>query len=416
MAAPAPDRSRALLELIRDVTSTLDLQAVLDRSLAAIRQLIDFDGGSIQLIDGGALRMVAADPPAPPEAFQFRLPVGEGFGGRVAATGEVVYSPDATIDERAHPEGRRRASTAGVRSYFAAPLISQGRPIGVIQIDSFTVDAFPPDRQEAVLAFLPSVSAAVQNALLFSRERDALQRQQQTDRLKHDFLAVISHELRTPLTAILGFAATLASRARSLDPEMVVQMAARIERAGLRLGVLMDDLLDLSKIERGELEVLRSPTALHGIVERVMTERAGRADRVTVVLDDDLPAVLADAHRVYQVLTKLLDNALKFSADDAEVRIEGRRIDAHRVGLAVVDRGPGIAEGDVERLFEPFLQIEDPMTRTFGGMGTGLYLAREICAAIGGTLEVESTVGEGSRFTMVLPVSPVRPVTDAEAS
>jgi signal transduction histidine kinase len=416
MAAPAPDRSRALLELIRDVTSTLDLQAVLDRSLAAIRQLIYFDGGSIQLIDGGALRMVAADPPAPPEAFQFRLPVGEGFGGRVAATGEVVYSPDATIDERAHPEGRQRASTAGVRSYFAAPLISQGRPIGVMQIDSFTVDAFPPDRQEAVLAFLPSVSAAVQNALLFGREREALQRQQETDRLKHDFLAVISHELRTPLTAILGFAGTLASRARMLDAEMVVQMAARIERAGLRLGVLMDDLLDLSKIERGELEVLRSPTALRGIVERVMTERAGRADRVTVVLDDDLPAVLADAHRVHQVLTKLLDNALKFSPDDAGVRIEGHRIDAHRVGLAVVDRGPGIAEVDVERLFEPFLQIEDPMTRTFGGMGTGLYLAREICAAIGGTLEVESTVGEGSRFTMVLPVSPVRPVTDAEAS
>src|SRR3979411_969330 len=178
MAEPAPDRSRVLLELIRDVTSTLDLQGVLDRSLVAIRRLIDFDGGSIQLIDGRALRMVAADPPAPPEADQFRLPIGEGFGGRVAATGEVVYSPDATIDERAHPEGRRKASTAGVRSYFAAPLISQGRPIGIIQIDSLTVDAFPPERQETVLAVLPSRSAAGQNALLYSRARDALQRQQ----------------------------------------------------------------------------------------------------------------------------------------------------------------------------------------------------------------------------------------------
>ncbi len=420
MAEPPPDRSRLLLELIRDVTSTLDLQEVLDRSLAAIRRLIDFGGGSIQLIDGGALRMVAADPPAPPEAYQFRLPIGEGFGGRVAATGEVVYSPDATVDERAHPEGRKRASTAGVRSYFAAPLIWQGRPIGIIQIDSLTVDAFPLERQETVLAFLPSVSAAVQNALLFGREREALERQQESDRLKHDFLAVISHELRTPLTAILGFAGTLTGRARTLDPEMVANMAERIERAGLRLGVLMDDLLDLSKIERGELEVLRSPTALGAIVERVMTERAGRADRVTVELEDDLPTVLADAHRVHQVLSKLLDNALKFSPDDTAVTIEGRSMDAHRVGLAVVDRGPGIAADKLGQVFEPFIQIEDPMTRTVGGMGTGLYLAREICAAIGGTLQVESTVGVGSRFTMVLPVSPVspvaRPVSDAEAS
>src|SRR5258708_7680322 len=190
MAEPPPDRSRLLLELIRDVTSTLDLQEVLDRSLAALRRLIDFDGGSIQLIDGGALRMVAADPAAPPDAYQFRLPIGEGFGGRVAATGEVVYSPDATVDERAHPEGRQKASTAGVRSYLAAPLIVHGRPIGVIQIDSLTVDAFPSDRQATLLAFLPSVSAAVQNALLYASERDAVRRKEEGDRLKHDFLAV----------------------------------------------------------------------------------------------------------------------------------------------------------------------------------------------------------------------------------
>src|SRR5258705_13804960 len=115
MAEPPPDRSRLLLELIRDVTSTLDLQEVLDRSLAAIRRLIDFGGGSIQLIDGGALRMVAADPPAPPEAYQFRLPIGEGFGGRGAATGEVVYSPGRTLRERAHPAIPKRAATPVVR-------------------------------------------------------------------------------------------------------------------------------------------------------------------------------------------------------------------------------------------------------------------------------------------------------------
>ena len=415
MADTAPDRAQLLLELIRDVTSTLDLQEVLDRSLAAVRRVIEFDGGSIQLIDGGALRMVAAVPAAPPEAYRFRLPIGEGFGGHVAKTGEVVYSPDATVDPRAHPEGRQKASTAGIRSYFAAPLIVHGRPIGIIQIDSLTEDAFPPERQGDVLAFLPSVSAAVQNALLFQREHDALARQQDSERLKHDFLAVISHELRTPLTAILGFSGTLSNRARSLDPELVIAMAERIERAGRRLGALMDDLLDLSRLERGELDVARSPTELATVVHRLATERPDDDRlRLTVDLAGDLPAVLADAHRVHQVLTKLVDNAFKFSPDGTPVRIEGRRVDGHRVELVVVDSGHGIPAAELDRVFEPFFQLESPMTRLVGGMGTGLYLAREICAAIGGVLEVESTLGAGSRFRMVLPIAPVRSVSDTE--
>src|SRR5947207_3370886 len=136
------DEPRLLLELTRDITSSLDLQEVLDRSLAGLRRIVDFDGGSIQLVRDGALQMVAAEPAATPEAYSYRLPLGQGFGGRVAVTGEPVYSPDATVDPRADAEGRAKASTAGVRSYFAAPLIVHGEPIGIVQIDCLRVDSF----------------------------------------------------------------------------------------------------------------------------------------------------------------------------------------------------------------------------------------------------------------------------------
>ena len=146
-------------------------------------------------------------------------------------------------------------------------------------------------------------------------------------------------------------------------------MAERIERAGRRLGALMDDLLDLSRLERGELDVARSPTELAAVVHRLATERPDDDRlRLTVDLAGDLPAVLADAHRVHQVLTKLVDNAFKFSPDGTPVRIEGRRVDGHRVELVVVDSGHGIPAAELDRVFEPFFQLESPMTRLVGGM------------------------------------------------
>jgi GAF domain-containing protein len=153
---------RLFIELSREVTGAPTLQEVLDRSFAALRRLVDFDGGALQLIEDDHLFAAATDPPASPEALTVRIPVGQGVSGRIAADGEPIYISDITTDERVHPEGRKRGlSPGGVRSYFGAPLIMDGAPIGVVQIDSPRVDAFSLEDRTRVLTFLPTIAAAV---------------------------------------------------------------------------------------------------------------------------------------------------------------------------------------------------------------------------------------------------------------
>jgi len=398
------DEPRLLLELTRDITSSLDLQEVLDRSLAGLRRIVDFDGGSIQLVRDGALQMVAAEPAATPEAYSYRLPLGQGFGGRVAVTGEPLYSPDATVDPRADAEGRAKASTAGVRSYFAAPLIVHGEPIGIVQIDSLRVDAFPVEVQRRIFTVLPIVSAAVQNALLFDQEREARLRLEEAEQMKRNFIAVVSHELRTPLTTVSGFAQTLTARAGDFSAEAVAEIGQRIERAAHRLELLISDLLDVATIERRELAVELSATQVDSILRRAAAASPHPRSLVRVEVEEGLPLCLTDPSRLGQVLARLLDNAVKFSSATSLVQVSAHRA-GDRVEIAVEDEGKGIPEEMLARVFEPFYQLEPAATRSVGGMGTGLYLARELCEVIGATIDVESALGKGSRFLVRVPVA-----------
>ncbi|TMK54442.1 MAG: GAF domain-containing protein [Actinobacteria bacterium] len=194
--APMLDQAHLLLELSRAVTSSLDLQQVLDTSFHALRRLVSFGGGSIQLIDDGALVPVATEPPMTDEAKRVRIPVGKGISGTIAATAEAIYIPDILSDPRVPPPTARKGVSRGVRSYFGVPLIMHGEPVGVLQIDSAELDAFPPDARACVLMLVPAIAAAVQNALLFDRERAALQQLQETEQQQRDFVAIVSHELR----------------------------------------------------------------------------------------------------------------------------------------------------------------------------------------------------------------------------
>jgi sigma-B regulation protein RsbU (phosphoserine phosphatase) len=167
----ADTRYRLLIDLARDITGRLDLTTVLDRTFAALRQLIDFTGGSVQLIDETShLRLVATDPPATAEALQMRVPLGHGVGGSIAMTGEPRYLPDITANVEVTEERRRRSTSHGVRSYFGVPLITGGRVIGLLQVDSVEADAWTEADRMVVMAFTPIVAAAVQNARLLERE------------------------------------------------------------------------------------------------------------------------------------------------------------------------------------------------------------------------------------------------------
>jgi signal transduction histidine kinase len=399
------DEGRLLLDLTREVTSSLDLQDVLDKSLRSLRRLIDFNGGSIQLISDGYLQMVAGDPQPPPEAFEFRLPLGEGFGGRVAATGEVIYSADATTDPRAHPEGRRRASVAGTHSWFGAPLIVHGETIGIVQLDDLEVDHFPPPVQARILSFLPIVSAAVQNALLFGREKEAVARLQELEGLKRDFAAAVSHELRTPLTVVQGFAEMLARGAITSDDAELRHIGERIEHAARRLEGMITDVLLIAGIEGAPRAVQLASTDVGELLEQVRRAGDHGTHEVVLAIDPDLPAAHTDPARLGDVIEKLLDNAQKFSEPGSRVTL-GATTDEGAVLVTVADHGPGIPADMLERVFEPFVQLDSSLSRPAGGLGTGLFLVRSIGMALGASVTVDSTEGEGSTFAVRLPAAP----------
>ena len=402
--APTLDQAQLLLELGRAVTSSLDLQEVLDTSFRALRRLVSFGGGSIQLIEDGALVPAATEPPMTDEAKRVRIPVGKGISGTIAATAESIYIPDILNDPRVPPPAARKGVSPGVRSYFGVPLIMHGEAAGVLQIDSEEVDAFPPDARACVLMLVPTIAAAVQNALLFDRERAAFQRLRETEQLQRDFIAIVSHELRTPITTVSGFGFTLAEQAGVLERELIADIGQRIWRASRRLERMMGDLLDLSQIERGTLSADPTPTDIEPILRQSVNEQSNDSHPIELDLGSPLPKALIDGDRLHQIVGNLLSNARKFSPENSAIRVVVRP-DGDAIALTVEDHGKGIPEGLIDRVFDRFFQAESASTRSAGGLGIGLYLVKQLCERMDATIDVDSTVGEGTRFTARLPVA-----------
>jgi signal transduction histidine kinase len=394
------EEAQLLLELTREVSGSLDLQAVLDRSLSSLRTLIRFGGGSIQLVRDGALALAAGDPDPTPDAYRVRIPVGTGVGGRIAETGDPIYVPDVWTDPRT-PPASQRALSPDVRSYFGVPLIARGRTIGVLQVDAAEPDGFPPEARTLILAFAPTIAAAVQNAELYERERMTIEALRSAERVRSDFLAMISHELRTPLTTLSGFSEVLSHRAHSLQPALVEEFGRRMWRASRWLTRMIGDLLDLAQMESGDLSLEISETDVGQAIAEATAVEVREPREISTRIEPGLPPVLADPARLRQVLGNLLSNARKFSSPGSVIDVECRR-EGDRIAITVGDHGRGIPPAEIGRIFDVFVQVDPGTTREAGGMGTGLYLTKQLCTRMGADVSVESTPGVGSRFTIRL--------------
>ena len=403
MTTSSTDRAELLLDLARRVTATLDLQRVLDQTFAALHQLVEFSGGAIQLVEEDALVAAALEPPGPPEAYAVRIPFGKGVSGQIAADGRATYIADITIDARVHPDGRARGVSSGVRTYFGVPLILHGEPTGVLQIDAVGVDAFSSDDRAVVLAFAPTVAAAVQNARLFQREQLARRELQDIQRMKDEFLALVSHELRTPITVVLGFAETIAHQAPELSTDTISLFADRIAHGSRRLAQLLDDLLDVAHIRAGELIVRMGPVSVDEAVHDAVAAFVDVDHPANVQLPPGLAKVWTDPARLRQVLGHLLSNACKFSAPGSRIDVTGEQHD-DRVSVTIADRGTGLP-ADLERAFQSFSQGESFETRQSGGLGVGLYLVKQLCELLDADLDVRSGPEEGTRVTIKLTVA-----------
>jgi len=231
--------------------------------------------------------------------------------------------------------------------------------------------------------------------------------EQETERLKDDFVATVSHELRTPLTAIKGFLETMQRDDIELGAGQVRMFLQIMGEQADRLERLIGDLLDMSAIESGRpLEVDLAPVDLTSTVQRAIGTFEAARPHATLQLEGGAPGLVvdADAHRLEQILTNLLDNALKHGGNDAPIRVGITREADGTARISVADRGPGISVVDQRRIFERFFVTKDSVTRTGGGAGLGLYICRRLIDAMHGTIAVQSTVGEGTTFSVALPV------------
>jgi signal transduction histidine kinase/ActR/RegA family two-component response regulator len=259
---------------------------------------------------------------------------------------------------------------------------------------------------DLVRAYETEYAEKEREARALAQVNDELRR---LDQLKSEFLAMVSHELRTPLTAIIGYSRLLLRQAHgSLTPKQIEQQEA-IFRSGQRLTDLINDLLDVSRLEAGRVELAPRPTDVRQVVQQVMgvVAPAARAKeiRLTATFPPDFPRVHADPTRLQQILVNLVGNAVKFTGTGGSVRVHGGR-QGDKTWIAVEDDGVGIAPDELSRIWDLFYQVESPMRRRHGGSGLGLTMVRRLVELHGGVVRAESE-GEsrGSRFTFTLPVA-----------
>jgi signal transduction histidine kinase len=265
---------------------------------------------------------------------------------------------------------------------------------------------FPAETVRLMQTLASQSVLAIQNARLFREIADKSEQLALASQHKSQFLANMSHELRTPLNAILGYAELLVDGIYGVLPERPRGVLERIQNNGKHLLALINDVLDLAKIEAGQLTLTLEDYSLPEVVNSVVTAAEPLATskglKFTAIVQDDLPMAHGDARRVSQVLLNLVGNAIKFT-DKGEVEIRAI-VEKGQFVLTVRDTGLGIADADQERIFGEFQQIDNSNTRKKGGTGLGLAISKRMVEMQGGTISVDSVLGQGSTFRVVLPV------------
>jgi signal transduction histidine kinase len=303
----------------------------------------------------------------------------------------------------------RRADVDGHECVMAA-VATDGVPVGAILLERTEqeADAF-------LVALAAQIAVGVENARRSERERATIDRMAELNRMKSSFLANISHELRTPLTAVIGFARTLQGRGTNLADDERLRLLDRIETQARRLHRLVEDLLDEAHLDRGALRVSNEPVRVSEVVDHVVSSIPDSVHQIRIALPSSPPLVIADAGRLEQVVGNLVDNARKYSPVGSEIVVGGEST-TRGFELWVADEGRGIDPSFLPNLFQPFTQADIGDTRRDHGVGLGLSICKGLMEAMGGSIEVTSGPGAGSRFTLVLPrvvPSPSIPVDSA---
>ncbi|RMG98596.1 MAG: sensor histidine kinase [Chloroflexi bacterium] len=395
----SPEKLKRLLEISTKLSSTLHLNELLLLVMDVATELTDTEVSSILLLDEktGQLRFAASKGGEVPEDIV--VPLDGSIAGWVVRNGRSLILQDVQSDERFYANVDKDLSFQ-TRSMLAVPLITKDKVIGALEVINKRGDGLYTPQDVALMEALASQSAvAIMNAHLFHQ---------------FDLLAEIMHELKTPLMAITA-ASELLSRPElpKAQHDQVVQM---IRREAERLAKMTRDFLDFARLESGRVRLARQPVAVAALVQEVVTLSRSQAEKrgiqIEMVLSPELPDVdsslllVGDADRLKQVLLNLVSNAIKYNVENGRITITAEiDTDARQLRLHVADTGPGIAPEDVEHLFERFYRVPGS-EKVSEGSGLGLAIANKIAEEHNGRITVTSTVGQGTTFTVHLPLTP----------
>ena len=335
--------------------------------------------------------------------------------GRATIDGQTFHVPDvASLDPVEHALTLELLGPPGVRSLLAAPMLREGHAIGCVLLRRPTPGTFTARQIELLEAFAAQAVIAIENVRLFTEIQEKSRQLEVASQHKSQFLANMSHELRTPLNAILGYTEMMVDGLYGNLPDKAQGVLERVQTNGKHLLGLINDVLDLSKIEAGQLTLATEEYSVADMVATVMsaTELLAKAKNISLVstVPSGLRRGTGDARRLTQVLLNLVGNAIKFT-DEGKVEIRAREQDG-RFKISVIDTGPGIAKADQAKIFEEFQQVDNTSTRKKGGTGLGLSISRKIVELHGGYITVESDVGRGSNFKITIPINAV-PIKEA---
>ena len=391
----------------RALGSSLEIATAFEAFILELRGLVPFDRTAIVLIEDDQAKTIATAGRGAKEIFPPGSigPVRGSVLDRVRG-GDVMVRGDLTKLE--YPEDALFADL-GLRSEIVAPLLVGARPIGMLALSRKEVDGFSSDDVEMVALLGRLAATAVQNIRAYEAEHQTVEELRRLSALRADFVSLVSHELRSPMAAVIGAARTLQERWRNLAPEQREAFLALIADETNRLAILIGDVLHSSQIEAGTFSYSFSDVDLGRLVEdAVATASIGQDEvRVKASVSSGLPHIHGDRERLRQVLANLIENAIKYSPSGAEVEVRAQP-DNGKVRISVTDRGPGIPRDQQRLIFEKFGRADVP-GGSKPGTGLGLFIARSIAEAHGGTIEVRSSPNAGSTFTLTLSASDAGP-------
>lgn len=403
-------RVRALQEINEAVTSTLDLQAVLDIFLEKIEQLLGYPMAAVRLVDRQTGDLVPAafrNRNRDEQQWQERRRGPGVLTGLVLQTKAPVIVGNFERDERVQdPEFFRRS---GLISYVGIPLIVKNEVVGVLSLYSNEEQEPNGDEVDFLVTVGHQLAIAIHNSSLYEQTKDQAGALDRANKMQADFTAMIAHDLRSPLSNSIAMCEMLLGELFGALNEEQKKWIAKIETGSRNLVILVSDFLDLSKLEAGRLDLRRQPVDLMDLigtaVENCMAIARNKRISLRSVIDPDLPQIHADPRRIDQVLNNLLSNAAKFTPEGGKIEVRARRDKHSGIRVQVSDDGVGISADEMGSLFQKYCQTSSGMYSKHNGTGLGLVVCKMIVEAHGGKIWAESEEGKGSTFTFVLPAA-----------